>query len=106
VAHIGQGRLFVYMDPASPKVHDLQRDPRYALHCSVEDADGGEGEFSLRGQAEHIDDPTLRAGLFDAARAEGFNPQDRYVVFELNIEAAASTIYEGDRLVRNRWQAI
>jgi hypothetical protein len=105
VAHIGQGRLFIYMDPASPKVHDLQSDARYALHCSVEDADGGQGEFSLRGRADLIDDPTLRARLFESARADGSNPQDRYVIFELSIEAAASTIYNGDRLVRDRWQA-
>lgn len=33
---IGNGHLYVYMEPTSPKGRDLQRDPRYALHCSVE----------------------------------------------------------------------
>jgi hypothetical protein len=28
---IGQGHLFVFMEPTSPKGHDLRRDGRYAL---------------------------------------------------------------------------
>ncbi|MEJ2561020.1 MAG: pyridoxamine 5'-phosphate oxidase family protein [Anaerolineae bacterium] len=31
---IGQGHLFVFMEPTSPKGHDLRRDERYAIHCS------------------------------------------------------------------------
>jgi len=103
--HIGEGHLFVYMEPTSPKGHDLRHDGRYALHCSVEDRSGGEGEFSIRGQAEVIDDPTMRAVLFEAARADGSNPQDRYVVFELSIGSASSTIYEGGQPMRKRWKA-
>ena len=103
--HIAQGCLFVYMDPASPKAHDLQRDSRYALHCSVEDTDGGAGEFSLRGQAQIIDDPNARAALFEAAKAAGFNPQARYVLFELDIETALATIYAGGEPTRKRWKA-
>ncbi|HEX3050658.1 MAG TPA: pyridoxamine 5'-phosphate oxidase family protein, partial [Aggregatilineaceae bacterium] len=30
--------LFLFMEPTSPKGKDLQRDPRYTLHCSVENA--------------------------------------------------------------------
>ena len=44
-----EGHLLVGMDDDSPKGHDLRRDVRYALHCSVEDDDGGEGEFILSG---------------------------------------------------------
>jgi hypothetical protein len=71
----------------------------------VEDINGGEGEFSIRGQAKIIDDPAMRAELFEAARADGSNPQDRYLVFELSIEGALSTTYDGGQLVRNRWKA-
>src|SRR5687768_3970797 len=35
---LGDGRLFLFMEPSSPKGHDLQRDGRYAMHCSVENA--------------------------------------------------------------------
>ena len=103
--HIAHGCLFVYMEPTSPKAHDLQRDSRYALDCSVEDTDGGEGEFNLKGQAEIIDDPVVRAALFEAAKAAGFHPRDRYVVFELGIESVMSTKYEGDEPIRERWKA-
>ena len=42
---VGDGHLFIFMEPTSPKGHDLQRDGRYALHSSVEDTGGGGGEF-------------------------------------------------------------
>jgi hypothetical protein len=105
VAHIGEGRLFVYMEPSSPKALDLLRDDRYALHCSVEDINGGKGEFSIRGQARIIGDAPLRARLFEAARADGSNPQERYILFELSIEEALSTIYVGEEETRKRWKA-
>src|SRR5512143_2964565 len=57
---IGQGHLFVFMEPTSPKGHDLRRDGRYALHCAVADTNGTGGEFSIRGQAQWIDNPELR----------------------------------------------
>jgi pyridoxamine 5'-phosphate oxidase-like protein len=103
--HIGEGHLFVYMDPTSPKGHDLRRDGRYALHCSVEDRNGGEGEFSIRGQAKVIDEPTIRTLLFEAARADGSNPQDRYIIFELSIESASSVVYEDGEPIRKHWKA-
>ena len=37
---IGQGHLFVFMEPTSPKGHDLRRDGRYAIHCAVSDTSG------------------------------------------------------------------
>ncbi len=51
------GQLFLFMEPTSPKGKDLQRDPRYTLHCSVEDSSGGEGEFYVTGRATLITDP-------------------------------------------------
>ena len=103
--HIARGCLFVYMDPTSPKAHDLQRDGRYALHCSVEDTNGGKGEFGLRGQAEIIDDPTVRSTLFKAAKAAGYSPQDRYVFFELGIESVLAMTYEGGDAIQKSWKA-
>ena len=37
---IGEGHFFVFMEPTSPKGHDLRRDPRFAVHCSVSDTSG------------------------------------------------------------------
>lgn len=45
---LGKDRLFVFMEPTSPKGHDLRRDCRYALHCSVADSGGGGGILRVR----------------------------------------------------------
>ena len=58
---IGEGHLFVFMETTSPKGRDLQRDGRYAIHCSVSDTSGASGEFIVTGQAHLIDDPEGRA---------------------------------------------
>lgn len=47
---IGSGRLFVFMEPTSPKGDDLQRGSRHAIHFSVGGPDGGSGEFYIRGR--------------------------------------------------------
>lgn len=104
--HVGDGRLFVYMEPSSPKVGDLRRDGRFALHCTVEDTSGGEGEFIVWGYATLVDDADLRARLFAIAREEGFHPKDRYVVFEFGIGSVLSTTYEHDQPVRRSWKAV
>ena len=72
---IGAGHLFVYMEPTSPKVRDLERDPRYSLHCAVENNDGGEGELSVSGRARLVLDPGQRALAFDRARRRPVAPR-------------------------------
>lgn len=101
--HIGLDKLFVYVEPESPKARDLLRDNRYALHCHVEDTNGSQGEFCVRGRAKVVEDRKDRDALFDTAKAAGFDPQDRYVVFELQVESALATTYENDRPKRTRW---
>lgn len=98
---IGQGHLFVFMEPTSPKGHDLRRDGRYAIHCAVSDTSGASGEFTVSGQAQFIDNPELRAL---AVQLAPYSPADRYILFEFNLERAASTVYEGERVIRQRWQ--
>lgn len=97
---IGQGRLFLFMEPSSPKGHDLRRDGRYALHSAVSDPDGSSGEFAIRGQAVPVNDP---AGRAIAATAASYTPADRYVLFELTIEEALSTVYRRGQPIYNRW---
>jgi hypothetical protein len=87
---IGDGRLFLFMEPTSPKGHDVARRGVYALHCLVPDAHGTGGEFYVRGRGERIDAPQVRAV---AAQAASYTPHDRYVLFELLITEARCNGY-------------
>jgi pyridoxamine 5'-phosphate oxidase-like protein len=98
---IAQGRLFLFMEPNSPKGHDLRRDARYALHAGVEDNEGGAGEFAISGRAAPVDDPALRA---DAVAGASYTPQDRYICFELSVDEAAATRYSAGGAERRRWR--
>ena len=102
---VAQGRLLLYMEPTSPKRHDLGRDSRYAMHAAVEDNTGGAGEFLVRGRAAEISDAETRAQAFEQARASGYTPLDRYVLFELRIDEAVATIYHDGEPKRTRWKA-
>jgi hypothetical protein len=98
---IGAGHLLLFMEPTSPKAHDLQRGSGYALHCWVSDNEGGAGEFWLNGHAHLTDDPALR----ELAATHGYQPQAHYILFELTVESAFSTIYpDAGKPVRHRWQ--
>ena len=65
---IGNGKLFIFTEPSSPKIQDLGRDGRYAMHCTV----GGEGpliEILVSGERElkaqpvrAVDAPPRRVG--------------------------------------------
>ena len=35
---LDRDHCFLFIDPASRKLRDLQRDPRYSLHCSMSDS--------------------------------------------------------------------
>jgi len=98
---IGQGHLFVFMEPTSPKGHDLRRDPRFAMHAGVTDTSGMSGEFILSGRAHRVEDPGLRAL---AAKLSSYSPADRYILFEFDLEAAASTTYPEDKPLRQSWK--
>jgi len=98
---IGQGHVFVFMEPTSPKGHDLQRDGRYAIHCAVSDNSGASGEFNITGHAHLVDDSELRAL---AVSLSSYAPADRYILFEFSIESAASITYPEDRAVRQLWK--
>jgi len=100
---VGQEELFIFMEPTSPKGLDLRRDGRYALHCGVEDNSGGAGEFSISGRAMLVEAPAMRAAAIQSA---SYAPKDRYILFALSVEQAAAITYEGDQMLRRRWQAV
>ena len=95
-------QLFLFMEPTSPKGKDLQREPRYALHCSVEDSSGGGGEFYIRGRAALTDDTHIRE---QAVRASSYTPQDRYILFVLSVEFAFMNTYVGGLPDARRWSS-
>jgi hypothetical protein len=98
---IGGGKLFVFMEPTSPKGHDLRRNGRYAMHCQVADSEGGKGEFFLSGEAKWVEDAATRE---TAVRAASYDVADRYILFELDVDQALGTTYSSDGPVRQRWQ--
>lgn len=99
---VAEEHLFLFMEPTSPKGHDLRRDGRYALHCSVDDSSGAGGEFLVTGKARSIEDGELRS---IADTHASYDTADRYILFELQIDTAFSTVYgeDGDP-VRSRWK--
>jgi hypothetical protein len=77
--------LFLFMEPTSPKRRDLLERGFFALHSSVPDNAGTGGEFSASGIGLAEDDPELWALVADAA---GYDPPDRYVLFEFQLSEA------------------
>ena len=98
---IGEGHFFVFMEPTSPKGHDLRRDGRYAVHCSVSDTSGESGEVIVMGRAKFSEDPEARA---QAVRVCSYQPAERYILFELEIEHVLITEYGDAGTVRKQWK--
>lgn len=97
---VGDGRLFVFMEPTSPKGADLRRGSRYGLHSAVADSSGRDGEFLTRGTGALVGDPAVRAA---AEHHATYPPAADYVLFELAVEAAMLTEYVDGRPVRRRY---
>lgn len=95
-------QLFLFMEPTSPKGKDIQRDPRYTLHGSVEDSSGGGGEFYVRGRAALSDDPLMRE---QAVQASSYVPQNHYILFILTVEFAFMNRYVDGTPTIQRWQS-
>lgn len=97
---IGEGHLFIFMEPDSPKGHDLERDGRHAMHCGVTDSTGESGEFFIRGRAHRVDDAALRQA---AERLSSYGVANRYILFELDVTAASPTLYAKEGPTRRAW---
>jgi hypothetical protein len=95
-------QLFLFMEPTSPKGKDLLRDPRYTLHCAVEDSSGGSGEFYVRGHGTLMNDPLLRE---QAVSASSYAPADRYILFVFTVEFAFMNIYVDGKSHAERWKS-
>ena len=87
---IAHGGLYVFIGNHSPKVHDLRRDGRFALHAfphpEVDD------EFYVSGRAKRVDEQTIRQMVYTAYTATGaFTSND--TLFELWLERALHAKY-------------
>jgi hypothetical protein len=99
---IGNGMLFIFTEPYSPKIHYLHRDGRYALNCSV----GGEGplvEVLLSGEVQEITYPAIRAQAEKIASSPVV--QASYILFEFHVWHALLVSYDelGQQNVQ-RWE--
>ena len=87
---IAHGGLYVFVGNQSPKVQDLRRDGRFALHSfpnpQVDD------EFTVRGRAVRVDDATVRQIVYDAYTATGAFTSDD-TLFELRLERVLHAKY-------------
>jgi hypothetical protein len=94
----GAGLLLVAFRSASPKVDEVARDGRYAMHSLMDNHEGEGGEFLVRGWMERISDdhPATVRRPYDASYA--------LATYACSVEEAVATTYDGDRTIRRRWR--
>ncbi len=86
----------------TPKVLDLCRDPRLALHSSSPEPDVWMGDAKIAGRAEEVSDPAIREGYADAA---GTAPPGGFRLFRVLV-AELVVLRLGDppdHIVARRW---
>jgi hypothetical protein len=99
---IAAGQLCVSFRASSPKLREVARDARYALHSSLpwEDHGGEHGEFMARGWLEQI------SSSHPAVIARPGNTPYDLAHYTCSIEEAVATEYTGDELpVYRRWKS-
>jgi hypothetical protein len=98
---IASGSLMVRFRGASPKVSEVARDPRYALHSPMDNPDGEGGEFLVRGRMEPV------ASDHPAAIEVARGTPTSLAFYALTVEEAVATTYAGVDLdpVYRRWPA-
>ena len=97
---VGDG-LYAFLLPSAKRT-DLEQDGRYALHTHQDPA--APDEFSVRGRARLVDDPTVRARVADAWP---FEPDGTYLLVEFDVEQAVLGLRGADEWPPRyrRWSA-
>ena len=91
--------LYVLASRATPKVLQLRRDPRYALHAQVGATDL---EFQVNGRVRPVDSPVERSSVLGAITFDSFDPEDP--IFELLIGRAIAVVWPApDSPTKLRW---
>ena len=91
---IENGMLFMFTEPTSPKIRDLRRDGRYAMHCSVS-REGPLIEFLVSGNAEEISDSIVREQAENIAAVPVVD--DGYALFEFQVKRVLVVEYDEER---------
>lgn len=94
--------LFLAIHVRSPKLVDLRRDPRMALHTTVVPPD--DEEFSLRGTVVEVDAADRGAAV--AGAEDGAELSEHMVLFEIDLTEAGGTRWTDGRPTRERWRAV
>ena len=98
---VAAGLLMVRFRRKSPKVREVGRDARYALHSPMDNPDGVGGEFLVHGWMEQTSpDHPATIEIVRATRTP-------LAFYSLSVEEAVGTTYEGtDRdPVYRRWRS-
>jgi hypothetical protein len=88
---VAVGGLYLFVGNQTPKVHDLARDPRYALHALPPEA--VDDEFMVSGVARNAEADGVRDAVYAAYVATGAHTSDD-TLFELLIDRALHAKYE------------
>lgn len=96
---IATGLLLVRFRARSPKVREVARDARYALHSPMDNPEGIGGEFLVNGWMEQVspDLPATRRSAEEAPYPLAF--------YAMSVEEAVGTTYDEDEPVYRRWRA-
>ncbi|MDH5737792.1 MAG: pyridoxamine 5'-phosphate oxidase family protein [Gammaproteobacteria bacterium] len=97
---IGNGGCFIFVEPASYKLRDLQQNGRYCLHCAMTDSSGSSGEFQIAGKAQEVRDADVRLATESIA---SYKPSASFLLFELKLNEVLGVAYRGGRAHRTRW---
>jgi hypothetical protein len=92
--------LFMAIHRGSPKIRDIYRDPRIALHSTVLPPD--DEEFSIRGVADEIVDESAR--VTSVARASGgAQLSDSLCLFEVDLVEVGWARWKSGKPSRLHW---
>ncbi len=100
-----EGRMFIAINPTSPKRWDLARDGRYAMHALPGKQDA---EFYMTGHARRVDDDAEMRAAVVAGAGHTIHPGDW--CFELHAEYVMTAYWENQGrpdtyAVRREWRA-
>jgi hypothetical protein len=97
---IAAGLLLVRFRARSPKVGEVARDARYALHSPMDNPDGIGGEFLVTGWMEQV------SPAHPASRRFAEESSEPLAFYALSVDEVVATTYQGQDLdpVYRRWR--